>query len=820
MITDLILNSKNPIVISNNLSLVHVKDEVLKLNKLVNVVYKTYKDVEEELIGSYKIDAYLDFCKQQNISLEIANMYLKNSLLVDDNINHKTKVLLDLKNKYQEYLPLINDNIKFYEDKTIILYNYFPTHDKFIIALNKISNFSNIKYYYDKPKINNNIKLYKFESYKQEVYFLGKQIATLLDKGVKPENIKINRLPIEYHPVISEVFSMYDIDIDLGNNVSLFEKELTKQFLSCLLGYLDEDSLYAFLKVLDHFNKLKLNEEDKEILNQIISLLNDLIILSYKLTEVYEAIIYKLKHTKVRKQSYTNIIEFVNFFDYIPKEDDYLFVLSFNQDIVPITHKDDDYLLDNEKRDLGLLISSHKNKAEKEKIIHFLKLAPNIILSYSLEGISGVKVKSSTLNIIEEDFLIKEEIFKDDYQISYSKLIDKNKLAKYMDLYYKYGFVDKELLYLNYNYQDINYRKYSHGFSGIDYDVLKNYLENNFKLSYTSLDTYYKCGFKFYLERILKVHRQTNEESLYIGNLFHYCLNILLKNEHIENIDEYIDQLIDDFIKMENKELSKKDKFFIRKFKESLLIIYNEIRNQMECSEFKINGLEKEYNVFIDGNYPVTINGKIDKVLTYKFNGEDYAIVIDYKTGSTDFDLNRIYYGINMQIMFYFYFLNNENEKYKFGGGYLEGILPSAVFKKIDDTTYLEQYKKYVKLSGYSNKNMNLLQKIDKQCGTKDSFIQGIKFKKDGNYDSYSFNKIIDDETFDQLLSLTKQKINDAIINISNGEFKINPIKLGNVNSCSFCPYFDICFRDTTDISELKEFKNFSFLGGEDDDTN
>ena len=52
-------------------------------------------------------------------------------------------------------------------------------------------------------------------------------------------------------------------------------------------------------------------------------------------------------------------------------------------------------------------------------------------------------------------------------------------------------------------------------------------------------------------------------------------------------------------------------------------------------------------------------------------------------------------------------------------------------------------------------------------------------------------------------------------------EFDINPKQVGyapdSLVGCKFCKFKDICFMDNKDIVILKEEKDLSFLGGEED---
>lgn len=58
----------------------------------------------------------------------------------------------------------------------------------------------------------------------------------------------------------------------------------------------------------------------------------------------------------------------------------------------------------------------------------------------------------------------------------------------------------------------------------------------------------------------------------------------------------------------------------------------------------------------------VTITGIIDKVMYKEENNHTYLVVIDYKTGNPDINLNNTIYGINMQLPMYLYLLKEKGD--------------------------------------------------------------------------------------------------------------------------------------------------------------
>ena len=61
--------------------------------------------------------------------------------------------------------------------------------------------------------------------------------------------------------------------------------------------------------------------------------------------------------------------------------------------------------------------------------------------------------------------------------------------------------------------------------------ILYKYLNNKLLLSYTALDNYYKCKFKYYLNNILKINIIKDDFAILIGNVCHYVLL------HMDDID-------------------------------------------------------------------------------------------------------------------------------------------------------------------------------------------------------------------------------------------------------------------------------------------
>ena len=92
-------------------------------------------------------------------------------------------------------------------------------------------------------------------------------------------------------------------------------------------------------------------------------------------------------------------------------------------------------------------------------------------------------------------------------------------------------------------------------------------------------------------------------------------------------------------------------------------------------------------------------------------------------------------------------------------------------------------------------------------------YIKSLK-KNDKGFSRYS--KVLSDEDVYNMLRFTDKKLNEAIDNIIDGKFKINPKIIDKKNiSCVFCTYKDLCFKKESDEEILEKKKDLSFLSEE-----
>ena len=772
--------SKKDILCSNNNKLSYYKIYTLsEFNKLY------YFDYNEKTIY-YIMNKY-------NVKYEIAKIYINNLYNINNDTytNSKLKFLSELKqelinNKLLKINKLFNN---FLNNKDIVIYN-LPISKELNNLITSLSKNNNVEIINDKTNTYTH-QIYEIDTIENEVLFVANKITELLKNNISISNIYLTNLNDEYKKLIRKIFPMYNIPYTLKNDSSIFGTFISNKFFE---NY-NEDLSVTLDTLKDYIN----NEESQDIYNKIINIINKYTFESNKLN-VKEMIISDFKNTKLRTTDITNSVHETSLTEKNFSLNDYVFLLSFNQGIIPTIYKDEDYLTDNDKKELNISYTVDKNNLEKQNTINILSNIKNLIITYK-KNANGEDFSISNIN--EE--LNYEVINSNEYNYSYSNLYNKIKLTSLLDEYNKYG-TKSDLLYtLNNHYNNLPYNTYIHKFTGINKQDLHTYLNNKITLSYSSLDKYFRCPFSFYIGNILKLN--IYEETFYqlVGTLFHAILERMPEdNLYDQTWNEELSKLDHDFTEKEN--------FFLNKLKEELKFIIEVIKEQENFTNLHDELHEERVYTNIEGNIKITFTGIIDKIKYKQEDDTTIVAIIDYKTGNPNLDLSTIKYGIGMQLPVYLYLAKNSNKltNVKVAGFYLQKVLNNEV--TVDKThTYQQLKKKNLLLQGYSNENISILSEFDNSY-MDSNIIKSMKVKNDNSF--YSYAKVLSDKSMDIIENIAHEKIKEGADLITNANFDIAPKKIGKINhGCNLCQFKDICYHTADDVVELEELKLEDILG-------
>ena len=777
------MDKTGKIIITSNVN----KKNLLKKNnnQLLNVKVYSITEFNKLFYFNYDEETIFYIMTKYNVKYEIAKIYLDNLTYIED-IEYKNDKLSFLSLLKKELLTnnLISINKLFLStlvNKEIEFYN-LPISKEIEHLINLLS--ENNKVYIKQDELKSySHTIYELQTIEDEVEYIANYICNLIKQGINISKIYLTNLNDEYKKLIKRIFPMFNIPFTLDTTESIYGTFICTKFLE-----LYSEDISSTMEQLKEYVDSK---DSEDIYYKIINIINKYTFVDDK-NQVLEMIKYDLKNTKLSKKDNPSSVHEVSLKDTIFEDDEYVFTVSFNQGILPSIHKDEDYLTDKDKKDLPVSLTVDKNNQEKKIIQDKLNSIKNLIITFK-HNANGEEFNISSLN----EVLNYEIVPITSQSLNNSELFNKIKLTSLLDEYYKYGTKTSLLDTLNTNYQDIPYNTYSHTFTGINKDDLKEFLNNKMTLSYSSLDKYYRCPFSFYIGNILKLN--IYEETFYqlVGTLFHAILEKCLQVE--SNYDELWNQELSNL----NHEFTNSEKFFLSKLKEELLFIIETIKDQENFTNLHDELHEERIYTSLSGNMNITFTGIIDKIKYKNMNNHTIVAIIDYKTGNPNLDLTTVPYGIGMQLPVYLYLAKNSKKltNIKVAGFYLQKVLNNEV--TVDKSHSYEQLKKKnLLLQGYSNEDQSILSEFDNSYNDS-NIIKSMKTKKD--YSFYSYCKVLSDKEMDLITNIAENKINEGAERISNAEFSISPKKIGKTNyGCTLCQFKDICFHTADDIEELE----------------
>ena len=783
------------LIVPNNLRN-KILDYFNHYDNFVNYKMMSLDEVRDHIYFSYDVRAVLYLMQHYLFNMDAASdvleslYYLDKDSYVDDKLNNLVKMKEELdKEKLLYYDDMFLDYIK---RKKIIVYGYSKIDKFYQNMLDKID--ATIIEESEKFLVKD---LYVLNTLEDEVSFVFYNISKLISSGVDINKIKLANVSEEYYYTLKMFSYMYNIPISFPDN-SIYSSPITKKFL-----YLVEESksFFAGLEIIKAEYDMT-NYNNLATYNALFNISNKYNDMEYPFQFIFKCTKQEVKNTKIMPKKKKNQIELVNITDNIFEPDEYVFLLGFNQGAIPTLFKDDDFIGDLLKTKYNMLLSTteEKNRLEKEKVINSIQKIKNLIISCKLNSLNGEVLIS---NLASEMGLNKIE-YKMDYKNSYSKIWSEVLLSKELDNFIKFGIKSEQLPVL-YNSFSIPYLTYDNKFTGINNNSLLELLKPRLTLSYTSIDNYYHCAFKYYLTNILKLDKYVENFNTVIGSLFHYILSICF-NEDFDFSSEY-----DKYVS--NLTLTNKEKFLLKKLKSELSFVIEQVKNLQEETGLTKLLLEKKITIDKSSVIPVVFTGIVDKIM-YKEKENTLVSIVDYKTGNTNIDLYSVIYGFSMQLPIYLYLVKKSNlfKNVRFTGFYLQRILSNEI-RFVPGKTYLSLKCDNLKLDGYSTSDVSDLEVFIPDY-EKSSYVKSMRTNKEG-FDRFA--KVLSYEQMDKLISVIDDKIDEARDNILMGNFDINPKQIDfDKVGCNYCKFKDICYRCESDFVKLNKNKSLSFLGGEE----
>lgn len=527
-----------------------------------------------------------------------------------------------------------------------------------------------------------------------------------------------------------------------------------------------------------------------------------------------------------------------------------LFLIGTNDGIVPSAGGEEDILNQQERTslleegfNLGYNPDSHLYEEKFNIYASLTKASEYLWFSYALADQEGRALRPSilidSLKKLYPQLMIKSDIV-NDLEQQLQQISCPNSTFKYLIENLR-SFVD------NKGFEDIWWDVYQWYFDnpqwqekrqlalkGLFHDNQVNYIDQTkaksiyTQLLYTSvsrLERFAGCPFSHFVAYGLKpTERRVYEiNSPDMGILFHNTMEIFEKEltsrgDIWQNIDQdccykLVDEIIDDMAeKFQNGILfsSYRYKYLVKRLKRISKRALWTLTCHLKKGGFVPFGHEITFGK--DGILPplvlklstgeeIHLEGRIDRVDFYEDENGSYVKIIDYKSGSKDFNLSEVYYGLQLQLMVYLDVLLTMGEHLG-----KDKVNPAGIFYfKIDDPLIRTTEKgielvereinKELKMKGLVVKDVGIIKEMDREIDRSSEVIP-VALNKDNEISKTS--SVLSQDDFKHVLTHVRKVIEDIASEIMKGKVAIEPCKRGATAFCKYCQYISICQFDKT----------------------
>lgn len=342
--------------------------------------------------------------------------------------------------------------------------------------------------------------------------------------------------------------------------------------------------------------------------------------------------------------------------------------------------------------------------------------------------------------------------------------------------------------------------------------------------SVTRLEQYAACAYAHFLMYGLKLSEREQYEfaPVDMGNIFHETLEAFSKKLDAsdytwktlprEVADEWVEECLASLtVDYGNTVLnsSARNSYMIRRMarilKRTVWALGEQIRKGMftpENYEISFSGVSdlEAINIELSPEEQLKLRGRIDRVDTCEDAEHVYVKVIDYKSGTTSFQLLALYHGLQLQLVIY---LNAAMELMKKEHPDKEVLPAGVLYYQIQDPVLdtdgeeadvTARVLEKLKPNGLINGDPEIIKRLDQSMPGR-SQVLPIAYNKDGSLRAGS--PVASGEQFAALSRYVNRKIRKIGSEVLDGRMDVNPYELKGKTACDYCAYSGVCGLDS-----------------------
>lgn len=350
--------------------------------------------------------------------------------------------------------------------------------------------------------------------------------------------------------------------------------------------------------------------------------------------------------------------------------------------------------------------------------------------------------------------------------------------------------------------------------------------------SVTRLEQYASCAYAHFLQYGLELTERARFEirAVDLGNLFHDSIERCFQKAKTDGLDwqtltdEARRELVHDSVEQVTTEYdnrilasSSRNEFLARRVETITQRTVWALQKQLQKGDFTPVGFEVTFSagdqleamrIPLSQEEELRLRGRIDRLDLCETPECVYVKIIDYKSGSTTFDLQALYYGLQLQLVVYM------DAVMEITGRRYRGreIVPAGIFYynisdpvvgkemidagkdgRYDQSTIEREILRQLKMNGLVNSELEVIRHMDRSIETASDIIP-VVLKDEAVVEGKS--SVAGRERFERLKKYVREKVKESGRGILSGEIEAAPVKQGMRTACDFCPYHAVCGFD------------------------
>lgn len=337
-------------------------------------------------------------------------------------------------------------------------------------------------------------------------------------------------------------------------------------------------------------------------------------------------------------------------------------------------------------------------------------------------------------------------------------------------------------------------------------------------MSPTSFETFSKCPFAYFCKFCMMINERKKITLEYSagGSAVHYCLSELM-SEHISDFETMPLDEIDAELRRYLAEFRDKKLFGVygktMRFNANYDRIFDTARGitvhlQQEKQQSKFRPaafeLRMKYTKAFEKNGfggRISFSGIVDRADTYDNGSRKYLRIIDYKTGNKKFTFDDSLNGLNMQMLFYLFFLTDPLQgmfpEYVPAGALYQpaGAVKPGLDRESGSADRQKLKNSFYRMKGFVIEDDDVIAAMEEpENGVVSGTYIPIKANKSGGYSKSCMKYLADADKMHELHEETERTLVNAAEELYEGNVEAFPQE--DINGgvyCQYCAFKAVC---------------------------